>query len=87
MARFDKAVGRYVYLSIDGVEYRLYFEESSSGIPVLCQHTAGADARQWRHFLEHERLTQNFQMISYDLPYHASRSLPQKKNGGRKSIR
>lgn len=75
MARFDKAVGRYVYLSIDGVEYRVYFEESGSGLPVLCQHTAGADGRQWRHFLEHERLTQNFRMISYDLPYHA-KSLP-----------
>ena len=75
MARFDKAVGRYVYLTIDDVEYRVYFEESGSGIPVLCQHTAGADGRQWRHFLENERLTQNFRLIAYDLPYHA-RSVP-----------
>jgi hypothetical protein len=52
--RFDAAVGRYVYLDIDGVEYRVYFEETgpADGIPVLLQHTAGADGRQWRHFLE-----------------------------------
>ena len=75
MARFDKAVGRYVYLPIDGTEYRVYFEENGSGIPVLMQHTAGADGRQWRHFLEYEGFTKNFQMISYDLPYHC-KSLP-----------
>jgi len=45
MARFDKAVGRYVYLTVEGVDYRVYFEESGSGIPLLLQHTAGVDAR------------------------------------------
>ena len=54
MARFDKAVGRYVYLTVEGVDYRVYFEESGSGIPLLLQHTAGVDARQWRFFLEDE---------------------------------
>jgi pimeloyl-ACP methyl ester carboxylesterase len=75
MARFDAAVGRYIYLPIDGIEYRVYFEETGSGIPLLLQHTAGADGRQWRHLLEDPDLQQHFRMLAYDLPYHA-RSLP-----------
>ena len=46
------AVGRYVHLDIDGLDYRVYFEEAGEGIPLLLQHTAGADGRQWRHLLE-----------------------------------
>jgi pimeloyl-ACP methyl ester carboxylesterase len=75
MARFDQATGRYIYLRIDAVEYRVYFEEHGAGIPLLLQHTAGADSRQWRHLLEHASLAQQFQIIAYDLPYHG-RSLP-----------
>jgi len=75
MARFDKATGRYIYLTIDTVEYRVYFEEHGAGIPLLMQHTAGADGRQWRHFLENDRIAQHFRMIAYDLPYHG-KSVP-----------
>jgi pimeloyl-ACP methyl ester carboxylesterase len=72
---FDAAVGRYVYIRLDGVQYRVYFEESGQGIPMLLQHTAGADGRQWRHLLEDEQLRSQFRMIAYDLPFHG-RSLP-----------
>jgi len=72
---FDAATGRYIHLTIDDVEYRVYFEESGSGIPLLLQHTAGADARQWRHLLEDAELARDFRMIAYDLPYHG-KSLP-----------
>ena len=75
MARFDGATGRYVHLDIAGVEYRIYFEENGAGIPLLLQHTAGADARQWRHVLEDPELARCFRMIAYDLPYHG-KSLP-----------
>lgn len=71
----DKAVGRYIYLDVDGVEYRVYYEESGTGIPLLLQHTAGADGRQWRHLLEDDEITSNFRVISYDLPFHG-KSLP-----------
>ncbi len=77
MARFDAATGRYVYLDLDGVEYRVYFEENGQGIPLLLQHTAGADGRQWRHVLEDADLAEHFRMIAYDLPYHC-KSLPPK---------
>ncbi|MEJ2130627.1 MAG: alpha/beta hydrolase [Gammaproteobacteria bacterium] len=75
MARFDSAVGRYVYLEIAGVEYRVYFEENGRGTPLLLQHTAGADARQWRHVLEDAELATHFRMIAYDLPFHG-KSVP-----------
>jgi len=71
----DAAVGRYVHLVIDGVDYRVYYEEAGTGIGLLCQHTAGADARQWRHLLEDQRITSQYRVIAYDLPFHG-KSLP-----------
>ena len=71
----DAAVGRYVHLDLGGVSYRVYYEEAGTGIPLLCQHTAGSDGRQWRHVLEDERITSRFRVISYDLPYHG-KSVP-----------
>lgn len=73
--RHDDAVGRYVYVDIAGVQYRVYYEQTGAGIPLLLQHTAGADSRQWRHLLEDREIQQHFRMIAYDLPYHG-RSLP-----------
>jgi pimeloyl-ACP methyl ester carboxylesterase len=73
--RFDHAVGRYVHLDLDGVSHRVYFEESGAGTPVLLQHTAGADGRQWRHVLEDAALRARFRMIAYDLPFHG-KSVP-----------
>src|SRR5687768_6392633 len=75
MARFADVRGRYVYFSIDGVEYRVYFEEAGQGIPLILQHTAGADGRQWRHLLEDPEITRSFRLIAHDLPYHG-KSLP-----------
>ena len=73
--RFDAAVGRYVHLELDGVDYRVYFEETGAGVPVLLQHTAGADGRQWRHVLEDAGLRDKFRLIAYDLPFHG-KSVP-----------
>jgi pimeloyl-ACP methyl ester carboxylesterase len=64
--QLDQAVGRYVHLLIDGVDYRVYYEEAGTGIGLLCQHTAGADAR---------RITSRFRVIAYDLPFHG-KSVP-----------
>jgi pimeloyl-ACP methyl ester carboxylesterase len=75
MARFDSATGKYVYLTVAGAEYRVYFEEAGAGIPILLQHTAGSDGRQWRHLLEDSEFQRDFRMIAYDLPYHG-KSVP-----------
>jgi pimeloyl-ACP methyl ester carboxylesterase len=71
----DTAVGRYVRVTVDGITYRIFYEESGSGIPLLLQHTAGADGRQWRNQLADPAFQQRFRVIAYDLPYHG-RSLP-----------
>lgn len=75
MSRFADVAGRYVYLTVQGVEYRVYFEEAGSGTPVVLQHTAGCDNRQWRHLLEDPDVTADFRLIAVDLPHHG-KSLP-----------
>ncbi len=75
MAKFERVVARYVYVHVQGVEYRVYFEENGSGIPLVCQHTAGGDGRQWRHLLNDEDVTSKYRIIAPDLPYHG-KSLP-----------
>lgn len=73
---FDSVVGRYMYLHIEGVQYRIYFEEAGTGpIPLFFQHTAGADSRQFRYLMEDADFQKHFRMIAYDMPYHG-RSLP-----------
>jgi pimeloyl-ACP methyl ester carboxylesterase len=74
-AKFSRVVGRYVYVPVQGHEYRVYFEEAGQGVPVLFQHTAGSDGRQWRHLLESSELTSRFRFVAHDLPYHG-KSLP-----------
>jgi pimeloyl-ACP methyl ester carboxylesterase len=75
MTKFESIIGRYVRIKIKEVEYRVYFEQNGSGIPLLCQHTADADGRQWRHVLNDEDITNKYQVIAADLPYHG-KSLP-----------
>ena len=72
---FDSPVGRYVHLGISGHDYRIYFEEAGTGIPMLLQHTAGCHGAQWRHLFECKAITDRFRLIAYDLPYHG-KSLP-----------
>lgn len=75
MTKFSAIRGGYVYLPIQGDEYRVYVEESGEGIPLLLMHTAGCDGRQYRHLLEDPDVTANFHLIAADLPYHG-KSLP-----------
>lgn len=75
MTRFADITGRYLYVTIDEVQYRIYLEEAGTGIPLICQHTAGADGRQWRHLLEDPEITSRFHLIVPDLPFHG-KSLP-----------
>jgi len=72
---FDSPVGRYVHVELEGQDYRLYFEETGTGIPMLLQHTAGSHGSQWRHLFERREITDHFRLIAYDLPFHG-KSLP-----------
>lgn len=72
----DTAIGRYHYVSANGVEARIYIEQAGDGaIPLLLQSTAGTDGRQYRYLLANPEMQKRFRMIAYDLPYHG-KSLP-----------
>ena len=90
-AKFDRGgceaiVGRYLHVDILGIEYRVYFEENGQGIPLLCQHTAASDGRQWRHLLNDEEITRRFRVIVPDIPYHGSRRRRKVSSGGSRNI-
>jgi len=65
-----QAVGRYVNVEIDGCRHKVFYFEAGQGTPLLCQHTAGNENRQWRHLLEDRELTRHYRVIAYDLPAH-----------------
>lgn len=71
----ENIIGRYVTVSIAGVQQRIYFEESGQGRPIVCLHTAGADTRQWRHLLNDAEVTSQHRLIAFDMPWHG-KSLP-----------
>lgn len=66
----EPIVGRYIHVDILGESCRIYFEEAGQGIPLLCLHTAGSDARQYRHILCDEEITKKFRVIAFDMPWH-----------------
>jgi pimeloyl-ACP methyl ester carboxylesterase len=71
-----QAVGRYINVDVQGVKHKVFYFEAGSGIPVLCQHTAGNENRQWRHLLEDRELTKKYRFIAYDLPSHGKSDPP-----------
>ena len=74
--RFEPAIGRYLHLDLLGRPHRLYVEEAGQGIPLLCLHTAGSDGRQYRGLLNDERITRNYRVIVFDMPWHGKSSPP-----------
>jgi pimeloyl-ACP methyl ester carboxylesterase len=76
IGRLEPIVGRYVHVEIDGVAHRIYFEENGSGIPLVCLHTAGSDARQWRHLLADAEFAAHFRIIAFDMPWHGKSNPP-----------
>jgi pimeloyl-ACP methyl ester carboxylesterase len=75
-AEYESIVGRYIRTEINGRPHRLYFEEAGQGIPLVCLHTAGADARQWRHLLNDSEVTDHFRVLAFDLPWHGKSNPP-----------
>lgn len=72
----EPVVGRYLHLCHAGRHYRLYFETAGQGIPLVCLHTAGSDTRQYRGLLNAAAVTERFQVIAFDLPFHGKSSPP-----------
>jgi pimeloyl-ACP methyl ester carboxylesterase len=74
--RFEPVTGRYLHLDLLGRPHRLYVEEAGQGIPLLCLHTAGSDGRQFRGLMNDPRVTGNFRVIAFDMPWHGKSSPP-----------
>jgi pimeloyl-ACP methyl ester carboxylesterase len=72
----EPMVGRYLHVEIENEVNRIYFEESGSGIPLVCLHTAGSDSRQWRHLLADEDFAKHFRIIAFDMPWHGKSNPP-----------
>jgi pimeloyl-ACP methyl ester carboxylesterase len=75
MTVYEPIVGRYTTIEVEGEPQRVYVEESGDGTPVLCLHTAGADARQYRHLQTDPEVLDRFRVVAFDLPWHG-KSLP-----------
>jgi pimeloyl-ACP methyl ester carboxylesterase len=75
MAIIEPIEGKYIYITIQGIEYRIYCEQSGSGIPLICQHSAGSNVLEWRHMLIDPEITSKYHVIAADLPFHG-RSIP-----------
>lgn len=75
--RFEPIAGRYLNLTLLGRPHRLYIEEAGQGIPLLCLHTAGSDGRQYRGLLNDRRITDNYRVIVFDMPWHGKSSPPE----------
>jgi pimeloyl-ACP methyl ester carboxylesterase len=76
MPVFEPILGRYLPVSFDGFDYRIYLEQAGGGVPLLCLHTAGADSRQYRHLLNDDAVTRQFQVIAFDFPWHGRSNPP-----------
>ena len=74
---FEPIIGRYLRLDLLGKAHRLYVEEAGSGIPLLCLHTAGSDARQYRAVMNDAAITSRFRVIAFDLSWHGKSSPPE----------
>ena len=76
MPNFEPIVGRYFTMEVAGERCRIYVEEAGAGIPLVCLHTAGSDARQFRHLLCDPEITQHHRVIAFDLPWHGKSNPP-----------
>jgi pimeloyl-ACP methyl ester carboxylesterase len=72
----EPMIGRYVHVEIGGEIHRIYFEENGAGIPLVCLHTAGSDARQWVHLLADTEFAKSFRIIAFDMPWHGKSNPP-----------
>jgi pimeloyl-ACP methyl ester carboxylesterase len=77
----EPITGRYVHVDIGGEDHRIYFEQNGAGIPLVCLHTAGSDARQWRHLLTDEEIARHFRIIAFDMPWHGKSNPPASWDG------
>lgn len=81
--RLTSVIGRYVEVEVLGEKYEVYFENNvkanPKGIPIVCQHTAGNDGRQFRNFLLDDKVAEDFVVYAIDMPRHGKSDPPLNK--------
>lgn len=68
-------VGGYVPASLAGQDCALFYEQAGRGQDILCLHTAGSDGRQFHRLMADQRLTNDYRLTAFDMPWHG-RSAP-----------
>lgn len=68
------ATGSYRRVSTSLGTSDIYVERAGQGYPVLAFATAGSDTSQWHGLMTHSDLTERFELISVDLPWHGRSS-------------
>ena len=53
-----------------------FISRRQGGDPLVCLHTAGADTRQYRGLMNAAAITERFQVIAFDLPFHGKSPPP-----------
>lgn len=76
MAKHSQAIGRYVTIQVDELEYEVFYLRNGQGEPLVCQHGAGSHNHQWRGLLEDSEITRRYDVIAYDLAYHGKSDPP-----------
>lgn len=73
----EPITGHYCNIDIDGAPARIYFEQAGLGVPLVCLHTAGSHSSQWRHLMCDSTITDRFNVIAFDLPWHGKSDPPE----------
>jgi len=75
--RFETRHPAAICISICSADrHRLYVEEAGTGIPLLCLHTAGSDAAAISWPAQRPRITRDYRVIVFDMPWHGKSSPP-----------
>lgn len=83
----EEVIGRYVYVTYEGITYRIYYETAGQGIPLVCLHTAGAHGAEWRFLLNDPEITRHFKAYAFDLPFHGKSLPPEDKEWWKEEYR
>lgn len=76
-ASLDDVLGRY--LRVETTSWGtcdIYWESAGTGTPVIMLATAGSDSRQYHGLLTDARLTSQYRLIAFDLPWHGKSDPP-----------
>lgn len=74
-------VGRYLDVAADGRNWRIYSEQAGQGRDLLVLHTAGADNRQAHGLMADARITKDWRITAFDMPWHGKSPPPAETPG------